>query len=407
MELDQLMSVVEQLPVQLTSSYQIQYLVQLVQEMADFARLEHARGEKLAQVLVEGLGVDKACDVDHLSKVAWSLVMLKSHLPPPAAASAFSAFIRHCVSGEAIKMGCWRDWSELLDALGEAGVQCSDFPTLPCLINEAVRMFPREPDRSLSYREISMPFSAIVSMGYTGSAQPLLQAVIAAISQGRVMQTARFHDWRKLIRAARELPGCIMETRQLLEQFAAKASDSTDKLNDQHIRTLLNAIRLALWPKTEFVKQLAVRAAGHPRVRMDSSQLAIRLCSLAYLGYLDSSVRSLAVKVAEADLTALKPRDLTNLLHARSMFLALSIQQAVSLGHSQLASEPQLNSMAAALWKECSRREAVGQQWSEQDLLQLHTARQIKDACTGGQTSLTASPPSPSLQEFVAKAISY
>ncbi|GFH07818.1 hypothetical protein HaLaN_02678 [Haematococcus lacustris] len=51
---------------------------------------------------------------------------------------------------------------------------------------------------------------------------------------------------------------------------------------------------------------------------MDSRQLASSLYSLACLGYLDSSVRSLAAK-------------------------------AVSSGHSQLASEPQLNSMAAAL----------------------------------------------------------
>ncbi|GFH06553.1 hypothetical protein HaLaN_01202 [Haematococcus lacustris] len=79
-----------------------------------------------------------------------------------------------------------------------------------------------------------------------------------------------------------------------------------------------------------------------------------------------------------------------------SMFLALSIHQAVSSGHSQLASEPQLNSMAAALWRECSRR---GQ--SEELWVRLYTASQWLHACTGGQISLAASP---TLQELLAKA---
>ncbi|GFH06549.1 hypothetical protein HaLaN_01198 [Haematococcus lacustris] len=62
-----------------------------------------------------------------------------------------------------------------------------------------------------------------------------------------------------------------------------------------------------------------------------------------------NSVRSLAAGVAKADLAAFTTQAIANLLYARSMFLALSIHQAVSSGHSQLASEPQLNSMAAAL----------------------------------------------------------
>ncbi|KAJ9519739.1 hypothetical protein QJQ45_013422 [Haematococcus lacustris] len=405
--LDELVAEMKDLPVQMSSS-QGKQLAQLVQDMAHWDRLEESSRDKLTQALLRCLGVgDEAENAYQLRMAAWSLVMLERHLPPSAAASAFSAFIRHCASSEAMKRSRWHDWGQLLRALAYAGVQCSKFPDLTRLFDRAVQLLPRKLNRSLSYKDISMPLTAMVAVGYTGSAQPLLQAVTASISLGRVMQTARFRNWRKLIMAAAELHGCSMETRQLLAQFAAKAGGSLDALDAEDVSTLLNAMRLARWPNTEFVEQLAVRAAGHPRGEMDSSQLAIRLCSLAYLGNLDSSVRDLAAKVAEADLTAFGARDLTNLLYARSMFLAQSIQEAVFSGHSQLASEPQLDSMAAALWRECSRRESEGQQWGEQDLLQLHTARQIKDACTGGQTSLAASPPSPSLQQFVAKAISY
>ncbi|KAJ9519978.1 hypothetical protein QJQ45_014706, partial [Haematococcus lacustris] len=405
--LDELVAEMKDLPVQMSSS-QGKQLAQLVQDMAHWDRLEESSRDKLTQALLRCLGVgDEAENAYQLRMAAWSLVMLERHLPPSAAPSAFSAFIRHCASSESMKRSRWHDWGQLLRALAYAGVQCSKFPDLTRLFDRAVQLLPRKLNRSLSYKDISMPLTAMVAVGYTGSAQPLLQAVTASISLGRVMQTARFRNWRKLIMAAAELHGCSMETRQLLAQFAAKAGGSLDALDAEDVSTLLNAMRLARWPNTEFVEQLAVRAAGHPRGEMDSSQLAIRLCSLAYLGNLNSSVRDLAAKVAEADLTAFGARDLTNLLYARSMFLAQSIQEAVFSGHSQLASEPQLDSMAAALWRECSRRESEGQQWGEQDLLQLHTARQIKDACTGGQTSLAASTPPPSLQQFVAKATSY
>ncbi|KAL6761057.1 hypothetical protein V8C86DRAFT_3131992 [Haematococcus lacustris] len=390
------------------SSSQGEQLVQLVQDMADWDRLEESSRRQLTKALLQCLGVGvRADDAYKLSLTAWSLVLLKRHIPPSAAASAFSAFLHYCASNEVMKKGSWRYWSQLLHALESAGLQCSDCPDLTRLCDQALQLLPDKLASRPHDKNISIPFKAMTTVGFRGSLQPLLQAVIAAVSQGRVMRTSQLTHWRELIMAAGKLPGCSMETRQLLEQFAAKASDSTYTPDAEDVSTILNAMHLALWPKTEFFEQLAVRAAGHSRGEIYSSQLAIRLCSLAYLGYLDSSVRSLAVKVAEADLTAFGARDLTNLLYAWTMFLSLSIQQAVSSGHSQPASEPQLNSMAAALWKECSRREAVGQQWSEQDLLQLDTARQIKDACTGGQTSLTASPPSPSLQEFVAKAISY
>ncbi|MGQ3254278.1 hypothetical protein, partial [Agrobacterium sp.] len=116
------------------------------------------------------------------------------------------------------------------------------------------------------------------------------------------------------------------------------------------------------------------------------------LYGLARLGYLDSSVRSLAAGVAKADLTAFTAQAIANLLYARSMFLALSIHQAVSSGHSQLASEPQLNSMAAALWRECSRRGQGEAQWNDLEHAQFYAASQWLHACTGGQISLAALP---------------
>ncbi|KAJ9519746.1 hypothetical protein QJQ45_013430 [Haematococcus lacustris] len=343
LDLEQQVAEIKFLPLQI-SNRQGKQLVHLALDMAEWDRLEASSRRQLTGALLQCLGVgDEAENAHQLSIAALSLVMLKRHLPPPAATSAFTVFIRYCDSSEAMKKGSWRDWGQLLHALGAAGMQCSDCPALTSLCDLAVRVLPKKPIRTLSYKDINMPLSAMVAVGYTGSAQPILQAVTAAISRGRIMKTARFANWRKLIMAAGELHGCSLETRQLLAQFAARVSDSLDEIDAEDVSTLLNATRLALWPETEFVKQLAVRAAGHSRGEMDSSQLAIRLCSLTFLGYLDSSVRSLAIKVAEADLTAFCTRDLTNLLHARSMFLALSIQQAVSSGHSQPATLRQYN----------------------------------------------------------------
>ncbi|KAL6761064.1 hypothetical protein V8C86DRAFT_968160 [Haematococcus lacustris] len=399
---EQLVAEICRLPVHLSSSMECGlYTVPL--EMVHWDRIEESERDQLTQDLLECLGVgDEAENAYQLSMAAVSLVMLKRHLPPPAATSAFSAFIRHCASSEAMKKGNWRDWGQLLHALGAAGMQCSNCPDLTRLCDQAVQLLPRKLNQSLSYKDISMPLSAMGAVDYKGSAQPLLQAVTTAISQGLFMRTASFTSCLELFRVAVELPGCRLEKVQLLDQFAAKVFDSVDA---EDVSTFLNDRRLHFWSFFVTDELLALLVVGHELDEMDSRQLTIRLCSLAFLGYLDSSVRSLATKVAEADLTVLEPQHLTNLLYARSMFLAVSIHQAVSSGHSQLASEPQLDSMAAALWKECSRREADGLIWSWEDDMQLDIARQTKDACTGGQTFLTASPPSPSLQEFVAKKI--
>ncbi|KAJ9505222.1 hypothetical protein QJQ45_030179 [Haematococcus lacustris] len=399
LDLEQLVAMVEKLPVQLSST-QGEQLVQLVQGMAEWDRLDEGSRSQMTEALLQCLGVgDEAESAHQLSIAAWSLVMLKRHLPPPAATSAFSAFIRHCVSSEAMKRGSWRDWSKLLDALEKAVMTCSKCPDVIRLCDQAVQLLHTELPRGQAYRYISMILCAMVSVGYRGSAQPLLQAVTAAISQGLFMVNARFPRWGKLIMAARELHGCRLELRQLLELFAAKASNTINDLNGRPVSTIIYAMRLALWRDIEFCRQLAERVA---RVGMNSRQLANSLHSLACLGYLDSSVHDLSTKVADADLSAFGAGDLTNLLHARSMFLALSIHQAVSSGHSQLASEPQLNSMAAALWRECSRRGPDHEQWRANHLNQLCAASQWLHACTGGQTPLAESP---ALLELVAKAI--
>ncbi|KAJ9519744.1 hypothetical protein QJQ45_013428 [Haematococcus lacustris] len=409
LDLEQLVAGVKRLVYQ-TSSSQGKQLAQVVQSMAEWDRLEARSRAQLTQALLQCLGVAGEAENAHqLSMAALSLAVLKRHLPPPAAASAFSAFLHYCASSEAMKKGSWHDWGELLHALGAAGMQCDDSPDLTRLCDQAVQLLPGKLTKKLTRKDISVPVSAIVAVGYRGDTGPLLYAIPTAFNQGRVMETAFITVWTELNKAVAQpyLPGCSKGGKQLLRQFAAKASDGMDDLDAEDVSTLLTAMRQALWPNTDFCRQFIERNARPFRVRWDSSQMAISLCSMAFLGFESSSVRDLAEEVAEEDLTAFSARELTNMLHARSMFLAVSIQQAVLSGQSQLASEPQLDSMAAALWKECSRREALGQQWSRNDQKQLHIARQIKDACTGGQTSLTASPPSPSLQEFVALAISY
>ncbi|GFH29618.1 hypothetical protein HaLaN_28307, partial [Haematococcus lacustris] len=389
LDLEQLVAVVEDLPVQLSSSEGKQ-LVQVVQDMEDWDRLEESSRDQLTQALLRCLRMGRVTDNSYqLSIAPWTLVRLKHHLPPPAATSAFSAFISHCASSKAMKWGSWCDWGRLLHALGATGMRCSNCPELSRLCDQAVQFLPGKLHQGLANKYITRPTKAMVSVGYRGSAQPLMQAITAAINQGTIMVDAGFPHWRKLIKAAAELPDCRSETRQLLAQFAAKASGSMDDMIPQDASTLLYAMRLVQWPDVDLCRQLA------KQVRTDRGQLASSLCSLVCLGYLDSSMRNLAAKVAEADLTAFGARDLTNLLHAWTMFLALSIHRAVSSGHSQLASEPQLNSMAAALWRECSRREEVGEQWSEQ-------GSQWLGASSVGQISLAETP---SFLRLVTKAV--
>ncbi|GFH29912.1 hypothetical protein HaLaN_28662, partial [Haematococcus lacustris] len=148
-----------------------------------------------------------------------------------------------------MKRGGWRDWGNLLHGLATAGMQCSNGPDLTRLCDQAVQLLPEKLAWGAANQAISMTLLAMAKSGYTGSAQPLLQSVTAAISQGMV-----------------------------------------------------------LWHDKEVCRQLAERAVLTQR--------------------------------------SMKSQEMANSL---SMFLALSIHQAVSSGHSQLASEPQLNSMAAAL----------------------------------------------------------
>ncbi|KAJ9520405.1 hypothetical protein QJQ45_013656 [Haematococcus lacustris] len=411
-DLEQLVSAVEELPF-MSSSSQVEQTSRLLWCFADWAKQPENRRAHLTQAqcsavlallqrMAGGAGPRPTLqqfDARQLNMAAWSLGKLRPHLPAAAVTSACSALASHSASSEVMKGASWRNWSNLLHGLATAGMQCSSSPDLTWLYEQAVQLLPEKLAWGAEGQSIGMIFWAMAKSGYTGSAQPLLQAVTAAISQGEVMRDASSQAWANLIWAASKLPGCREEARQLLGQFAARAQAVVPCFNTQDVSNVLYAMSLVLWHDREVCRQLAERAAQFER--MMSQHMANSLYGLARLGYLDSSVRSLAAGVAEADLAAFNPQDLTNLLYARSVFLALSLHQAVSSGHSQLASEPQLNSMAAALWRECSKRELGGEQWADIYLFQLHAASQWLHACTGGQITLATSP---AIRELVAKA---
>ncbi|GFH08431.1 hypothetical protein HaLaN_03392 [Haematococcus lacustris] len=201
--------------------------------------------------------------------------------PPPRPKQDLEQLV---ASSEAMKKASWRDWSNLLHGLTTAGMQCSSSPDLTWLCDQAVQLLPEKLARGAASQDISMTLWAMAKSGYTGSAQPLLQSVTAAINQGGVMADARPQAWANLIWAASTLPGCREEARQLLSQFAIRVQAVVPGLDAQNVSNILYAMGLVLWHDKEVCRQLAERAA-----------------------------------------------------------------QAVSSGHSQLASEPQLNSMAAAL----------------------------------------------------------
>ncbi|KAJ9520227.1 hypothetical protein QJQ45_030182, partial [Haematococcus lacustris] len=421
-DLEQLVSAVEELPF-LSSSSQVEQTSQLLWCFADWARQPENSRARMTQAqcnavlaLLQHMAVGATAgtagdapalspleqfDARQLNMAAWSLGKLKPHLPDASITLTCTAFAGHSASSEAMKRGSWRDWSTLLHGLATAGMQCSNSHDLTRLCDQAVQLLPHKLARGAASQDISMTLWAMAKLGYTGSAQPMLQSVTAAISQGEVMRDAKPQNWGNLIWATSKLPGCREEARQLLSLFAAKAQAVVPALKAQEVSNILYAMSLVLWHDMEVCRQLAERAA-QVQQSMTGQAVANSLYGLARLGYLDSSVRSLAAGVAKADMTAFTTQDIANLLYARSMFLALSIHQAVSSGHSQLASEPQLNSMAAALWRECSRRGKGEGLWSEENLTQLHTASQWLHACTGVNASLDASP---ALQELLAKAI--
>ncbi|GFH24538.1 RAP domain-containing protein [Haematococcus lacustris] len=420
-DLEQLVSAVKELPF-LSSRSQVEQTSQLLWCFADWARqLENSRARMtqaqcnavmaLLQHMDGKATAGKAgnppappplqqFDARQLSMAAWSLGKLKPYLPPAAVTSACTALARHSASSEAMKRGSWREWSTLLHGLATAGMQCSSSPDLTRLCDQAVQLLPDKLALGVVGQDISMTLWAMAKLGYTGSAQPLLQSVTAAISQGQAMRDAKPQAWANLIWATSKLPGCREEARQLLDQFAARAQAVVSGLDARSISNILYAMGMLLWLDKDICKQLAERAAQTQQA-VNGQDLANSLYGLARLGYLDSSVRSLAAAVAKADLAAFTIQAITNLLYARSMFFALSIHQAVSSGHSQLASEPQLNSMAAALWRECSRRGKGHVQLAKLEYTQLCAASQWLHACTGGQISLAASP---TLHKLVAKA---
>ncbi|KAJ9519260.1 hypothetical protein QJQ45_017924, partial [Haematococcus lacustris] len=425
-DLEELVSAVEELPF-LSSSSQVEQTSRLLWCFADWAKQPENRRASLTQsqcsavtALLQRMAVGTGAghkagrppapppalqqfDARQLSLAAWSLGKLKPHLPAAAVTSACTAIARHSASSEAIRRADWRDWSNLLHGLATAGMQCSSRPDLTWLCEQAVQLLPEKLAWGAAGQDISMTLWAMAKSGYAGSAQPLLQSITAAIRQGEVMREAEPQQWANLIWAASKLPGCREEARQLLDQFAVRALRVVAGFNAQGVSNILYAMGLVLWYDKEVCRQLAERASQTQQAANGQDQ-ANSLYGLARLGYLDSSVRSLAAGVAKADLAAFTTQAITNLLYTRSTFLALSIHQAVSSGHSQLASEPQLNSMAAALWRECSRRGAVEGQWNDLAYTQLCTASHWLHACTGGQTTLATSP---AVRELVDKAAAH
>ncbi|GFH08718.1 hypothetical protein HaLaN_03730 [Haematococcus lacustris] len=168
-------------------------------------------------------------DARQLSMAAWSLGKLKPHLPAAAVTSACTAIDSHSASSEAMEEGSWREWSNLLHGLATAGMQCSSSPDMTWLCEQAVQLLPGKLTRGAADQAISMTLWAMAKSGYTGSAQPLLQSVTAAISQGlRQYDPAPRpkQDLEQLVSAVEELPflssrsSQVEQTSQLLWCFA-------------------------------------------------------------------------------------------------------------------------------------------------------------------------------------------
>ncbi|GFH23371.1 hypothetical protein HaLaN_20973 [Haematococcus lacustris] len=205
-DLEELVSAVEELPF-LSSSSQVEQMSQLLWCFADWARqpensrarMTQAQCNAVLALLQHMAGVARAgtaryppappplqqFDARQLNMAAWSLGKLRPHLPAAAVTSACTAIAHHSANSEAMKRAGWRDWSNLLHGLATAGMQCSSSPDLTWLCDQAVQLLPEKLARGAASQNISMTLWAMAKSGYTGSAQPLLQSVTAAISQGR------------------------------------------------------------------------------------------------------------------------------------------------------------------------------------------------------------------------------
>ncbi|GFH15081.1 hypothetical protein HaLaN_11243 [Haematococcus lacustris] len=281
-DLEQLVSAVEELPF-LSSSSQVEQTSWLLWCFADWARQpENSRArmtpaqcnavlDLLQRMAVEARGVKagnppapppmQQFNARQLNMAAWSLGQLQPHLPAATVTAACTALACHSASSEAMKRGSWRDWSTLLHGLATAGMQCSSSPDLTRLCDQAVQLLPGKLARGAAGQDISMTLLAMVKSDYTGSAQPLLQSVTAAISQGDIMRDAKPQAWANLIWAASKLPGCRQEARQLLSLFSARAQAVVPGLNAQDVSNILYAMGLVLWHDKEVCRQLAERAA--------------------------------------------------------------------------------------------------------------------------------------------------
>ncbi|GFH22453.1 hypothetical protein HaLaN_19923 [Haematococcus lacustris] len=224
--LEQLVSAVAKLPF-LSSSSQVEQTSQLLWCFADWARQPENRRSHLTQsqqgavlALLQRMAGGAApspalqqFDARQLNMSAWSLGKLRPHLPAATVTSACTALARHSASSEAMKGASWRDWGNLLHGLATAGMECSNSSDLTWLCDQAVQLLPEKLIRGVASQNISMTLWGMAKSGYTGSAQPLLQSVTAAMSQGGVMRDAKPQEWANLIWAASKLPGCRDEAK--------------------------------------------------------------------------------------------------------------------------------------------------------------------------------------------------
>ncbi|GFH20303.1 hypothetical protein HaLaN_17398, partial [Haematococcus lacustris] len=324
-DLEQLVSAVEELPF-LSCNSQVEQASQLLWSFADWAgqsvnsrarmtQVQRNAVMNLLQHLAGGARDGKAgstpaplayFDAHQMNMAAASLGKLRPHLHPDAVTSACAAVAHHGASSRAMRRCSWREWSTLLSGMATAGMQCSSSPELTRLFDQAVQLLPGKLPLSVVGQAISMILWAMAKSGYTGTAQPLLQAVTAANSQGEVMADAKPQDWATLIWATSKLPGCRGEARHLLDRFAARsqavvpglsARNVVAALEKREVSDILFSMGLVLWHDKEVCRQLAERAAETMQVG-NFPHVATSLYNLARLAHLDSSVRSLAAGLA-------------------------------------------------------------------------------------------------------------
>ncbi|GFH31648.1 hypothetical protein HaLaN_30729, partial [Haematococcus lacustris] len=153
----------------------------------------------------------------------------------------------------------------------------SEVDELPFLSSssQAVQLLPEKLAEGVAGQNISMTLWAMAKSGYTGSAQPLLQSVTAAISQGEVMRDAKPQNWANLIWAASKLPDCKEEARQLLIQFAARAQALYPYLKAVDTSNIFYSMSLVLWHDKEAVSSGHSQLASEPQLNSMAAALQL------------------------------------------------------------------------------------------------------------------------------------